>query len=50
MGHAYSLFFEPRKRRCRFGGGVSTCPISPKGRERVAAAHRRRSCQSMSAN
>lgn len=32
----------PGKKRCRFHGGLSTGPKTPEGRERIAAAQRKR--------
>jgi hypothetical protein len=41
-GEPCSVKVVPGKRRCRFHGGVSTGPKTAAGRERIAAAQRRR--------
>lgn len=41
-GGACKMAVLPGKRRCRLHGGLSTGPKSPEGKERVAAAQRKR--------
>jgi hypothetical protein len=42
QGQPCAVRVVPGKRRCRFHGGLSTGPKTPEGRERIAAAQRRR--------
>jgi hypothetical protein len=42
QGRPCAVRLEPGKSRCRFHGGLSTGPRTPEGRQRIAAAQRRR--------
>jgi hypothetical protein len=42
QGRPCAVRVEPGKTRCRFHGGLSTGPRTPEGRQRIAAAQRRR--------
>ncbi|WP_338045775.1 helix-turn-helix transcriptional regulator [Parasedimentitalea marina] len=41
-GHLCKLMPEPGRKRCKFHGGMSTGPKTKEGRERIAAAQRKR--------
>ena len=40
-GHPCRMTPQPGSRRCRLHGGLSTGPVTPEGRERIAEVRRR---------